>query len=348
MPPSAEPQTDLFGNLIAPIGDDAPRKKLGGEAKTVSAVEPSPELVALANQLPPLIHLGTSSWSYPGWHGLVYAGAHTEGKLARDGLAAYAAHPLFKTVSLDRTFYAPISEAEYRQYANTVPAHFQFLVKAPMAITSSYLRDDKTGTFVDSPHFLDSDYAINEFIAPCTAGLAEHCGPLVFQFPPQGRRATSQPDAWINALYRFLMKLPPGIRYAVEIRDPELLTERFFKCLSTTSTIFCVASHARMPTPREQIRLMHALMPDWQTRDFVCRWSLHAGFKYEDAKARYYPFNKLVDEDLDSRTAIAEAAFTAQQQQRAVFITINNKAEGSAPLSAQKLVEAIVTQRDSP
>lgn len=335
-------QTDLFGEPIYEDSTASPTSPKARASKTsasgpVRPVTPSPDVIALSNALPRLLHMGTSSWSFAGWQGLVYEGHHTDAKLARDGLAAYGAHPLFKTVSIDRTFYAPIAEADYRAYAAAVPPHFKFVVKAPMAITSSYLRDE-TGKFSDGPYFLDSEYAINEFVAPCSTGLDEHCGPLVFQFPPQGRRIVSDPDPWINQLYRFLTKLPPGLRYAVEVRDSELLTARFFKCLSTTATTFCIASHARMPSPAEQIRLMREHMPP---TDFVCRWSLHAGFKYEDAKSRYFPFNRLVDEDLDSRIAIANAAVAAAAAQHASFVTINNKAEGSAPLSVLKLAEAI-------
>jgi len=141
------------------------------------------------------------------------------------------------------------------------------------------------------------DYTVREFITPCMAGLAEKAGPLVFQFPPQGR-AVREPDLFINRLYRFLKALPTGPLYAVEIRDPELLTHRFFMCLKTTGVNFCVASHARMPSPREQIERASAVL---ESGAFIARWSLHSGFKYEDAKSRYFPFNQLVDEDIDSR-----------------------------------------------
>jgi uncharacterized protein YecE (DUF72 family) len=301
---------------------------------------PSEGAIELAKTLPATIHLGTSSWSFPGWEGLVYNGSFSESKLARDGLPAYAAQPLLRTVSIDRTFYAPIAESDFAHYAGQVPSGFRFVVKAPMAVTSSYVRSE-TGEFADSPYYLNVEYATDEFIAPAAAGLGPAVGPLVFQFPPQGRKVTANPDHFINQLYRFLSKLPPGLPYAVEVRDPQLLTNRFFKCLSTTNARFCVASHAKMPTPAEQISLMRQEMP---VGDFVCRWSLHAGFRYEDAKSRYYPFNKLVDEDLDSRAALAIAAASAARQGYASFVTINNKAEGSAPLSVEKLADAIVAQ----
>jgi len=348
------PPTDLFGfPLATPTaggattreGGDATRNATpdrtrdgGREAGKICPVPASADNIALAAQLPSLVHLGTSSWSFAGWAGLVYAGSYPEARLARDGLAAYAAHPLLRAVSLDRTFYAPLAEHEYARYSAQVPDDFRFVVKAPMALTSSYLRGE-TGEFADSPYFLDPGYAIDAFIAPCSAGLGAKAGPLVFQFPPQGRRVTMNPDPFINQLYRFLTALPPGLAYAVEVRDHQLLTTRFFKCLATTSTRFCVASHAKMPSPAEQIKLMNAhLAPG----DFLCRWSLHAGFRYDDAKRRYFPFNRLVDEDIESRTALAIAAATAARAGYASFVTINNKAEGSAPLSVEKLAQAIV------
>ena len=336
------PPTDLFG-FPQDGPADKPRKPVGartaasGSNGRPTASPPTEAASTLASRLAPNIRLGTSSWSFPGWAGLVYGGNYTESRLAKDGLAAYAAHPLLRTVSIDRTFYAPLAEHEFAKYAEQVPTDFRFVVKAPMAITSSYVRSD-TGEFSDSPYFLNVEYAIEEFIAPCSAGLGATTGPLVFQFPPQGRRVTGNPDPFINQLYRFLNQLPPGLPYAVEVRDRQLLTARFFKCLTTIATGFWVASHAKMPPPAEQIQLMSDNMP---AGDFICRWSLHAGFQYEDAKARYFPFNQLVDEDLESRAALAIAVASAARAGYASFVTINNKAEGSAPLSVEKLAEAI-------
>ncbi len=339
-------QFDLFGEpLPAPVApESSTQTALKRTAKAaVLAAKPSDAVLAAAAGMPANIYLGTSSWSFAGWDGLVYDGSYPEPKLARDGLGAYASHPLFRTVSIDRTFYAPIAERDYARYATQVPAGFRFMVKAPMAITSSYLRSDE-GVFSDSPYFLNVNYAINEFIAPCTAGLGAKAGPLVFQFPPQGREATRNPDPWINRLYRFLKELPPGFLYAVEIRDPELLTRRFLMCLKTAGVQFCVASHARMPPPREQIEAAAAVLG---AGPLIARWTLHSGFKYEVAKARYFPFDKLVDEDPDSRASLAAACLRAVADGYPAFVVVNNKAEGSSPLSIEKLA-ALVSHVEPP
>ncbi len=338
-------QFDLFGEPVKDLNEigktvNSRKNELGTESKksAVAAAPASPESIDIAHKLPQKIYLGTSSWSFPGWNGLIYAGAFSDQKLARDGLPAYAQHPLCRTVGIDRTFYAPIPELDYARYASQVDDGFRFLVKAPMALTSSYVRSDE-GRFSDSPYFLNIEYAINEFIAPATTGLGINTGPLVFQFPPQGRHQTRQPDMWINRLYRFLKALPPGFLYAVEIRDPELLTERFLMCLKTTGVKLCVASHANMPAPHQQIELMNRIM---EPGAFVARWSLHSGFKYADAKTRYFPFNRLVDEDLESRSSLAAACLRAVEANHPAFVIINNKAEGCAPLSVGKLAAHIV------
>ena len=184
-------------------------------------------MTALGEMLSPRIHLGTSSWSFPGWTGLVYAARNgnpaNEQTLARHGLAAYAAHPLFRTVSLDRTFYAPLTREEFARYAASVPAHFRFVVKAPAAITDPVVRKPGSGEAArDNPLFLDATTAAATFIRPAVDGLGSNAGPLVFQFPPLGRRLLSDVPKLAARIAAFMAVLPRGPLYAVEVRDPQL------------------------------------------------------------------------------------------------------------------------------
>jgi hypothetical protein len=95
-----------------------------------------------------------------------------------------------------------------------------------------------------------------------------------------------------------------------------------------------------MPPVEDQASTFGLDLVNTQT-PLVARWNLHAGRGYEDAKADYFPFNRLMEEDLPTRAALARLARTAAMADREVFITINNKAEGSAPLSVQRLAEQI-------
>ena len=74
----------------------------------------------------------------------------------------------------------------------------------------------------------------------------------------------------------------------------------------------------------------------------VIRWNLHAGKDYEGAKQEYFPFDRLVEEDLQTRDNLARLVRTEARSGRMVLVTINNKAEGSAPWSVRRLAEAVV------
>jgi uncharacterized protein YecE (DUF72 family) len=315
-------------------------------------VDPAPVPAAvrrLGEALTDRIHLGTSSWSFPGWTGLVYAAGNgkpaTEQMLARHGLAAYAKHPLFRTVSLDRTFYAPLSSDEFARYAAQVPAGFRFVVKAPAAITDPVVRKPGSGEAArDNPTFLDAAAATAAFVQPAIAGLGAKAGPLVFQFPPLGRRLVADAPRLIARIAAFMTVLPRGPLYAVEVRDPELVSASFAAALADAGAVPCLAVHARMPPAAEQA-LAFGIDAAACRMPLVVRWNLHAGRDYEGAKADYFPFNRLIEEDAASRHALARLARAAAAADRDVFITINNKAEGSAPLSVLGLAEAI---RDAP
>ena len=317
----------------------------------VDAVDPAgcdEALQALGRTLSPRIHLGTSSWSFPGWTGLVYAARNgkpaTEQVLARHGLAAYAQHPLFRTVSLDRTFYATLTAEEFAGYAAQVPEGFRFVVKAPAAFTDPVIRQTGSGMAArENPTFLDAAAATSTFVRPALAGLGTKAGPLVFQFSPLGRRLLADVPRLVARIAAFIAVLPRGALYAVEVRDPQLACAEFAAALRDAGAVPCLAIHARMPTVEEQASAFGVDRSDCPLA-VIARWNLHAGRGYEEAKADYFPFNRLVEEDPQSRMALARLARAAAAAGRDVFMTINNKAEGSAPLSVQRLAEKILAE----
>jgi len=304
------------------------------------------EAAALARALPERIRLGTSSWSFPGWTGLVYrhrrdGAEESEPRLARAGLAAYAACPLFRTVSLDRTFYAPLSADAFAAYAAQVPDDFRFVVKAPAAFTDPVLRRGGGRAVVgNNPSFLDGGAAAAAFVRPAVEGLAGKVGALVFQFPPLGRLARD-PGRLAARIAAFIAVLPRGPLYAVEFRDPQCVAASISRALADAGAIPCLAVHARMPPVAEQATLLRGTA----SGALVVRWNLHAGMAYDEAKARYAPFDRLVDEDEESRVALADLAAAIAARGDDVFITVNNKAEGSAPLSVKALARRLVEGR---
>ena len=310
-------------------------------------VVPTPvgdQLVQTANVLPAGIFLGTSSWSFPTWRGLVYGDSYEPAVLARDGLEAYAQHPLLRSVGIDRTFYGPIPAGEFAHYARQVPASFRFLVKAPVQCVSPWLRAEAGSRSGDNPHYLDASFAVEQFVLAATEGLGNKAGPLVFQFPPQGRGIVSQPAAFAHRLSAFLDQLPQGPLYAVELRDAALLTDEYLSALRDSGARHCLGLHPRQPGVREQARLLDQLAPG----PLVVRWDLHPSYGYEEAREHYYPFTRLVDEDLPTRVALARLCLQTLAGGHAAFVIANNKAEGSAPLTVFKLAALIADELSRP
>jgi uncharacterized protein YecE (DUF72 family) len=343
---------DTAGSLF----DLPPEPGRGGSNVEPAAVDD--ELQRLARRLPPSVYLGTSSWSFPGWQRIVYGSTHTEAQLARLGLAAYSQHPLLHAVGIDRSFYQPLTEQQYAAYARQVPEHFRFVVKAPALVTDALLRGERGQPAAENPSFLDAALAREQFVEPALRGLGSRAGPLVFQLSPLPRRMTADGGREvIDFLGMFLRQLPRDVDgiapvYAVELRNAEMLTPRFVRMLHDAAARLCIGIHAAMPAAARQAAALRALDAaqgegdDWVLKGpLVVRWSLHAGLRYEEAKNRYAPFDRLLDADLITRGTLAHLAHVAIRSGQPAFIIANNKAEGSAPLTCIELARAIVGQR---
>jgi uncharacterized protein YecE (DUF72 family) len=333
------PQLDLFGaefaGETAGRGDRAAARALA--ARPVGAAEAPAELGALAERLPKNLYFGTSSWAYPGWAGLVYDLPHTQQRLAREGLPAYARHPLLRAAGIDRSYYAPPRRDEFAAYAAAVPAEFRFLVKAHEACTTAvWPRHARYGKSRGQPNerFLDPEYAREFVVAPAVEGLGDKLGPLLFQFAPQDFGALGGPRWLVARLRRFFAGLPRGPLYAVELRNRELLTGDYAAALAELGACHCINVYPGMPPARSQFaRTRHA-------RGLVCRWMLHPGMNYERAEARYEPFDALVDEDPANRDELAHVCSQADLD-LPIYVIVNNKAEGSSPRTIARLAARI-------
>lgn len=323
---AAQDQLTLFGTEEAP--------------PAVQAADFGPEVEELAREMPAEIRLGGSTWSFPGWAGLVFEKEYSTSALARDGLAAYARHPLFTMVGVDRTFYKPMTIEEHAAYAAAVPPGFRFLVKAHEALTIQRYPDmdrygDRRGEV--NPLYLDAAYAAEEVVAPTVAGLGETLGAILFQFPPGAAEA---PEAFAARLGDFLAKLPRGPVYTVELRNRAHLTPRYAEALRAVDASHCYNVFPGMPALEAQARIAGGTGPV-----FVVRWVVRTGLTNAEARTRFAPFHQLADEDPATRRTLATMALRAAARGTPSLLSIHNLAEGSTPPSVVELAREIVRQR---
>jgi uncharacterized protein YecE (DUF72 family) len=307
----------------------------------VGPAEVPDEVAALGAELPAGFRMGPSSWSFPGWVDLVYDRRYAESRLAREGLAAVARHPLMRAVGLDRTHYAPVAAAELAVYAAQVPESFRFLVKAHEALSLARWPDrPRYGRErgMKNPLFLDAAYAAQEVVGPYVEGLGEKGGALLFQFAPQD---LGSPEGFAAELHAFLRALPRGPLYAVELRNRELLIPRYAQALADAGAVHCVNAHPRMPDVLTQARLAG---PPGEShgRALVLRWLLGRGETYAAAGRRFAPFDRLVAEDLPTRRGIARLVRATLAAGGEALVTVNNNGEGSAPRSMARLAEEVL------
>ncbi len=278
-----------------------------------------PRTRALAARLPPGLRLGTSSWSFPGWAGLVWANPAPPADLSRRGLPAYAAHPLLRAVSLDRSYYAPVPPQDLRRYAAQVPDDFRFVAKLPGELGRR-----------DGAHFLDPELG-EQAAALLHRGLGDRLGALLLQLPPG-----DAVEHWPDRLDALLTRLP-DVPVAVEPRFRDALGPGYAETLARHNASHCLSIHPAMPDLRTQWRAGGLA----SAPALIARWNLHPELQYASAKEDFAPFDRVRRADPPHRDALAKAARWALSRGRPVIITANNKAEGSAPGTVHALAVRI-------
>jgi uncharacterized protein YecE (DUF72 family) len=292
----------------------------------------------LAAALPDGLFFGTSSWSFPGWAGIVFSSERSTTQLAREGLREYSTHPLLTTVGIDRSYYAPLPAADLAAYAEQLPDGFRCCIKAPAAVTA-YALGAPGARPERNPDFLSLDRLIGDLLEPLSIAFRAHAGPIILEFPPFARTIRLEPEAFLDRLDPFLASLPRDFEYAVELRDPSLLTPRYAALLRAHGIAHTYNYWSAMPMPADQAKVV----PPEDLPFTIVRMLLKPGTWYEDRRDAFRPFNRLVAPDPAMRRDAIAVAGRALVRKKRVYFLVNNKAEGSSPLTIVELARRLVT-----
>jgi uncharacterized protein YecE (DUF72 family) len=288
------------------------------------------------------IFIGGSSWKYEGWLGQVYTRERylARGRFSRrvfeaECLREYA--ETFPTVCGDFAFYQfPTTEFWGALFAR-VPEGFRFAFKVPEQITCKVFPGHaRYGPLAgrENEAFLDAHILERQFLDP----LRRHAGKtalLIFEFGALGPRAWSGGGEFLDRLDPFLAALPADFRYAVEVRNPELLNAGYFACLRSHGVAHVYNAWARMPELREQVAI-----PDSATAPFaVCRALLRRGRPYERAVEQFAPYTEIRDPNPEARESMRVLIGRAAEDRRLLFLFVNNRLEGNAPLTILSVTE---------
>jgi len=326
-PPDTTPEVDQSAAALAAVHD---------EARTLAAA------------LDPRLRFGTSSWSFPGWRGIVYSRAGNERDLSREGLREYARHPLMRTVGIDRSYYAPIPEDDLVRYASQLPHGFLACAKAGASVTSTVRHAGRGESPAANPTFLAPEVLVDEMLEPFRRHFHRFCGPILLEFPPPYARSatggrplprtlTLQASEFLDGLDRFLDQLPRDFRYAVELRESSWLTPSYAAILKRHGASHVFNYWSAMPMPAEQAVVV---APEQQATT-VIRLLLPPGTRYEQQREAFRPFNRLHAPDPVMRDQVAALSRRALAAGGDVFVLVNNKAEGSSPLTITEIARLL-------
>jgi uncharacterized protein YecE (DUF72 family) len=254
-------------------------------------------------------------------------------------LEEYARFPLFRTVGIDSSFYAPPTEEILASYAKYLPAGFPCVSKVwnQLTVHTFTQAQDKARAGRVNPDFLNPDVFLEAVYQPYQRYFADHGGPLVFEFQTMSRGGGMTPEGFAGRLDEFFSALPREGMYAVEIRNEEYLTPMYFAVLREHGVAHVFNSWTRMPPIGRQLDLPGALTGPF----LVARALLRPGRTYDEAVDAFAPYDRIQDPSPRLRQDLLRLIQTAVHARIPAYLLVNNRAEGSAPLTIAEVLRLL-------
>ena len=291
------------------------------------------------------VFVGTSSWKYPGWFGMLYdraryeyRGRFAQSRFNRECLSEYS--EVFKTVCVDAAYYSFPAQQYLEGMAGQVPEGFLFGLKVTDAVTiKRFPKLERFGDSAGKPNenFLNAELFRTSFLRPCEA-IRGKIGLLMFEFSRFWPADYEHGRDFVAELDKFLDQLPRDWPYGVEMRNRAWLRPQYFECLARHRVTHVFNSWDAMPSVSEQIAT-----PNSRTNPelVAARFLLKPGRKYEEAVKTFEPYDTIKEVNIEARAAgkklIAEGK-TAGTRRR-TFVFVNNRLEGNALTTIAAMVE---------
>ena len=235
----------------------------------------------------PKINIGTSGYQYKHWKGDFYPK-----DLSVSGWFKHYSK-FFDTVEINNTFYRMASVETFENWRKAAPDGFCYVIKY-----------SKFGTH--NKKLKDPEGHVNYFLDRASH-LKETLGPILVQLPPNWKRNYERLD-------EFLKVTPKGLRWAVEIRDPDWFSEELYELLRK----------------HQASLVIHDMIED-HPREITADW-IYLRFHGENYSGSY------TNEELER---IAADIKEYEKQNLDVFVFFNNDIGGHAIRNAISLKEKL-------
>jgi uncharacterized protein YecE (DUF72 family) len=308
------------------ISQDSQQESFTFQARTGPEPRPPFDPRELSRLAAKGIYLGTSSWKYRGWEGLIYQGGYaSEAQFQRASLREYTSY--FPCVGVDFTYYAwPVADM-MAYLVESTPENFRLCPKVTKRITmSSFPNLPAYGKWAGkkNPDYLNADLFEKEFLTPIQR-LKGRVGIVLFEF-------SGPEEEDLDLLRAFFRAIPRDFPYAVEIRNPELVRPDFYRLLAEAQVGPAFSFWTRMPRVSVQYEAYRQGTEGvTDSTPMVGLGFLKPGRSYEEAVSLFQPYKELKEAYPTGREELTELAQSAEKAGRKIFLLLNNRLEGSAP-----------------
>ncbi len=282
------------------------------------------------------LHIGTCSWKYESWRGLVYSD-----QAGDNYLEEYARR--FSSVEVDQWFWSLFGADKVvlpkpsvvQSYADAVPKEFRFSIKVPNSLTlTHFYKKQKTDSLVENPYFL-SPTLFGDFWASL-GPLQSRVGVLAFQFEYLNKQKMNSQEEFLQALSVFFDRIDKQIPICLEPRNPNYLSDDYFGFLKEQGLGHVYAQGYYLPDIVELYRKSHGFLsgtamirllgPD---RDGIEKRTGKSWDRIVAPKDRELPLiSRMVKHMVDDK-------------ELDLYLNVNNHYEGSAPITIERLEELL-------
>lgn len=280
-----------------------------------------------------MLRIGTCSWKYDSWEGLVYSSG------VKNYLEEYSKK--YNTVEIDQWFWSLHGadkitlprEKDVVEYAKSVPKDFRFSVKVPNSITLTHFYSLGKTPLVENPHFLSPD--LMESFLDTLKPMKPNLGPLMFQFEYLNKQKMASQAELHSRLAAFFETIPEGYEYALELRNPNYLNKSFFSLLKEHKVTPVLIHGYYLPPVNETISKFEV------TGNGKLVLRLHGPDREGIEELSKKQWNRLLlpkDEDLQK---IVEVVRKLLSQEVELYLNVNNHYEGSAPLTIERIQQLL-------
>jgi uncharacterized protein YecE (DUF72 family) len=283
------------------------------------------------------LRIGTCSWKFPSWQGLVYSAPK-----GINYLKEYAHH--YNTVEIDQWFWSLFGKdsirlpnpADVEKYRQSVPDDFKFTIKVPNSITlTHFYKKAKTDPLVTNPYFLS--LSLFQTFLSLLDPLRDVLGPLMFQFEYLNRQKMKSQGHFQELFEELIQQLPTSCPYGVEIRNPNYLNESYFEFLDRNGLSPVFLQGYWMPPITDLYEKWHSLILQQQV--VVIR--LHGPDRQGIEKKTGKQWNQIVAPKDEELAAVADMVEELLDQGVNVYLNVNNHYEGSAPRTINRIQQLL-------